>query len=59
MKTDLHMICGWGLNVLLMSYDNSVSVVFSSDYTVNRSGFNMTFVPVDGRFEFQFFLNQI
>ena len=56
MATDQHFVCGVGLNIVLMSTDNSVSIVFSSDYSVNRAGFNTTFAPVDGRFEFHKFL---
>ena len=51
MKTYRHVICGVGLKVLLISDGNIVTIKFSSDYSVNRAGFNITFVPIDGKFE--------
>ena len=51
MKTYRHVICGVGLKVVLISDGNVVIVKFSSDYSVNRAGFNITFVPIDGKFE--------
>ena len=48
-----HYLCGYGTKIILRSDYNIVAIVFSSDFTVNRAGFNITFVPIDGKFVLQ------
>ena len=35
---------------MLTSWENFAKIVFTSDFSVNKAGFNMTFVPIGGKF---------
>ena len=43
-----HVICGVGTKIAMISSGNIVPIIFGSDYSVNKAGFNITFTPIAG-----------
>ena len=43
-------LCGTATKLVMISPDSGVDVYFSSDYSVNRAGFNITFDSLDGTY---------
>ena len=43
------LFCGIGIKVGLILEANFVQISFGSDYTINRPGFSMKFVALEGR----------
>ena len=41
-------LCGTATKLVMISPDSGVYIYFSSDYSVNRAGFNITFDSLDG-----------
>ena len=40
------LLCGTGYKILITTLSNKAWIIFNSDHTINRFGFNMTFVQI-------------
>ena len=47
----LYVFCGIGTKVVIIGTDKC-SIVFGSDYTINRTGFSLTFLTIDGKWHY-------
>ena len=55
----MHIICGYGTKVMHTTTDNIAHIMFRSDFSIVKLGFNITFTSIEGMQVFQKYYNVI